>query len=115
MVPQRADVESCSCRTRGGSATPAEEGPSRTSFVYTAFYMGNRKKGGRGKRKKKKPTGAFLFVHLYQIHLSFHIQKGLFFPLQEYSLILPFFFAENSWVCGLRGFFLALNEMDMAY
>lgn len=85
-------------------------------FVYMAFYVGNRKKGGRGKGRGVGGRNQVHFcLHIFTKYIYLFTHKKAIFLCKRIVLFCLFFFPENSWVYGLKGFFLALNEMDTAY
>lgn len=75
--------------------------------------MGTRKKEGEGRGGKNNQVHFCLYILIKYIYL-FTYEKVFFFSLQDNSLFWGFF-SENSGVCGVRGFFLALYQTDMAY
>lgn len=67
--------------------------PGQRLFIRHFKWEPEKKGGGAVEgRGEKTPSGAFLFVHLYQIHLSFDIQKGLFFFLCKRIVLFCHYF-----------------------
>lgn len=80
--PARADVGSCSCRTRRSPATPAREAPSiQDNVCLYGILNENQKKGGGRERGKKKIRCISACTSLLNTSVLSHMKWLSFFPL----------------------------------
>lgn len=76
--------------------------------LFIRYFKWEPRKSGGGEKRKKKIRCISVCASSPNTSLFSHMKRPFFFPLQDNSLISPFFVCKNSSVSGLRLFLTLL-------